>query len=236
MKLPFPLRGDSQAITKTRRRLEKAARTDWPVLLLGESGTGKQAAAQWVRDLSPRNRRKMVEANTACWNGNTMILSVLFGHEHRTFTGAVNRHVGLFERANGGTLFLDEIGDLDPAVQPMLLKTLDQGIVEPLGARTPRTVDTRLIAATNRNLEAEVEAGRFRRDLLARIGTLVVRLPSLTRRVEDLPELWRGVCSRQGLELEMPSDLTERVLGNGFPDNLRGLERLAIKISVWGRE
>jgi transcriptional regulator with GAF, ATPase, and Fis domain len=142
--------------------------------------------------------------------------------------------VGHFERANGGTLFLDEIGDLDPAVQPMLLKALDQGIVEPLGATTPRKVDTRVIAATNRNLEKEVESGAFRRDLLARIGTLVIRIPSLSERAEDIDDLWRGLCRRRNLDVPLMREARRCASENGLPDNLRGLERIAIEQSVWG--
>ena len=234
MGIPFPLWGNSPAITETRYRLERAAKTCWPILLTGESGTGKQAAAEWIHHLSPRKHRKMVEANTACWNGSSMIHSILFGHERGAFTGATSRHVGHFERAHGGTLFLDEIGDLDLAVQPMLLKALDQGIVEPLGATTPRRVDTRVIAATNRNLEKEVESGTFRRDLLARIGTLVIRIPSLCERAEDLDDLWRGVCGRRNLDVPLLQEARRKASENGLPDNLRGLERIAIEQSVWG--
>jgi DNA-binding NtrC family response regulator len=234
MELPFPLRGESAAIRETRRKIETAAKTPWPVLLVGESGVGKQAAAEWLHRLSPRNRHKMVEANTSCWNGNTMILSVLFGHERGAFTGATARHVGLFERAHGGTLFLDEIGDLDLGVQPMLLKALDQGIVEPLGGKAPRKVDTRVIAATNQDLEAAVGEGRFRRDLLARVGTLTIRIPPLRERLEDMPDLWRGLCARRGVRVETPGDLGERIERGEVQDNLRGLERIAIERSVWG--
>lgn len=236
MEIPFPLWGHSDAISRTRFLLERAAKTEWPILLLGESGTGKQAAAEWVHHLSPRNRRKMVEANAACWTGNTMVHSLLFGHERGAFTGATSRHVGTFERANGGTLFLDEIGDLDLGVQPMLLKALDQGVVEPLGAPAPRKIDTRVLAATNQDLEEAVRSGRFRRDLLARIGTLTVRIPSLSDRIDDLPDLWRGLCRRRNLDDPMPAELPARVRKGDFPDNLRGLERAAIEIAVWGEK
>jgi transcriptional regulator with GAF, ATPase, and Fis domain len=234
MDLPFPLWGDSPIMTDTRLRLERAAATGYPVLLLGESGTGKQAAAEWIHHLSARKDRRFVEANTSCWNNNTMVHSALFGHERGAFTGAAMRHVGLFERADGGTLFLDEIGELGLEVQPMLLKTIDQGIIEPVGSTTPRLVNVRLISATNRDLEKEVAEGRFRRDLLARISALEIRMPALAERIEDLEALWRGLCRRRKLQVDLTNGVRERVAGGGVPDNLRGLERMAIQAAVWG--
>ncbi len=234
MLIPFPLRGESPAIVQTRRLLLQAAKTHYPVLLIGESGTGKQAAAEWIHHLSPRSRAPFIEVNASCWNANTMVHSLLFGHEKGAFTGADRTHKGCFELAHGGTLFLDEIGELDPLVQPMLLKILDRGRLERLGAQALKNIDVRLICATNKDLENEVHWGRFRQDLLARIRCLEIRLPALGERWEDLEVLWEGVCELRGLPVSLPRDLLGRIRGGEVPGNLRGLERVAIQCAVWG--
>ena len=234
MHIPYPLRGESPSILRIRDLLLNAARTDFPVLLTGESGTGKQAAAEWIHTLSPRKRRAFVEANVSCWNGNSMLHSMLFGHERGAFTGALRRHQGYFEQAQGGSLFLDEIGELDPSVQPLLLKVLARGRLERVGAQSLQQVDVRLISATNRDLVREVREGRFRHDLLARLRCLEICLPPLRDRIEDLPLLWDGICELRGLSLPVPADLGDTIRESGFHDNLRGLERLAIQRAVWG--
>jgi DNA-binding NtrC family response regulator len=234
MLVPFPLRGESPAITRTRHLLIQAAKTCFPVLLTGESGTGKQAAAEWVHHLSPRNRAPFIEVNASCWNGSSMVHSLLFGHEKGAFTGADRTHKGCFELAHGGTLFLDEIGELDPIVQPMLLKILDRGRLERVGAQSLRQIDVRLICATNRDLENEAHWGRFRQDLLARIRCLEIRLPSLGERLEDLEVLWEGIRELRGLSVSMPCDLPGRIRCEELSGNLRGLEKLAIQRMVWG--
>jgi DNA-binding NtrC family response regulator len=215
--------------------LAQAAETDYPVLLLGESGTGKQAAAEWIHQQSIRKRKPFLDVNVSCWNNNSMIHSLLFGHERGSFTGAMKRHPGYFEQAHEGTLFLDEIGDLDPMIQPILLKVLDQGKILPLGAQSPKWVDTRLISATNQDLEQAVQQGRFRRDLLARLSCLTIRLPSLREREEDLELLWQERCRHHKLELPLTAQLKQHLLEEGLEDNLRGLDRILIRQSVWGR-
>lgn len=232
--IPIPLRGSSAAITRARELLARAAATDYPILLLGESGVGKQAAAEWIHSLSGRAHRPFVEVNSSCWNGNTMVHSVLFGHERGAFTGANIRREGCFERADGGTLFLDEIGELSMEVQPMLLKAIDQGLIEPVGSARPKRVDVRLVCATNRNLDEEVRAGRFRLDLHARVAALEIRIPSLSERLTDLEILWRGLCARRGLTVPFTPGTRARIAAEELRDNLRGLERLAIRMAVWG--
>ncbi|MCG3196986.1 MAG: Transcriptional regulatory protein ZraR [bacterium] len=232
--IPYPLRGESAAIRRAREHLARAAGTDYPILLTGESGVGKQAAAEWTHGLSARAKHPFVEVNSSCWNGNTMVHSVLFGHERGAFTGANIRREGCFERADGGTLFLDEIGELSMEVQPMLLKAIDQGLIEPVGAARPKRVEVRLVCATNRNLDEEVRAGRFRLDLHARIGALEIRIPSLSERLEDLEILWKSLCARRGIEVPITPEIRERTSSGELRDNLRGLERLAIRMAVWG--
>ncbi len=234
MLVPFPLCGDSQSIIQTRELLIQAAKTCFPVLLTGESGTGKQAAAEWIHHLSPRNRAPFIEVNASCWNGSSMVYSLLFGHEKGAFTGADRTHKGCFELAQGGTLFLDEIGELDSMVQPMLLKILDRGRLERLGAQVLKQIDVRLICATNRDLDHEAWLGRFRQDLLARIRCLEIRLPSLSDRLEDLEVLWEGIRNLRGLSVAMPPGLPERIRAGKLSGNLRGLEKIAIQNAVWG--
>lgn len=234
MSHPLPLLGESPVIRRLRERIRIAAATNHPVLITGPSGTGKQAAAEWIHRYSSRAGERFVEANTACWNGLATLQSTLFGHEKGAFTGASNRRRGLFEQADRGTLFLDEIGELGLEAQPMLLKVLDRGFIEPLGAEKGRRVDVRLVAATNRDLEAEVRAGRFRRDLLARLSPLHLRMPGLTDRIEDLETLWKGICEKHRIEIPIPASLRAEVAADRFPDNLRGLERRAIELGVWG--
>lgn len=234
MLVPFPLRGDSPAIVRTRQLLQQAAKTHYPILLTGESGTGKQAAAEWIHHLSPRYRAAFIEVNASCWNGSSMVHSLLFGHEKGAFTGADRTHKGCFELAHGGTLFLDEIGELDAMVQPMLLKILDRGRLERLGAQALKQINVRLICATNRDLEQESRLGRFRADLLARIRCLEIRLPSLNERIEDLEVLWAGVLEWREVSVKPPRDLAAKVRSGELPGNLRGLERFVIQCAVWG--
>lgn len=163
-----------------------------------------------------------------------MVHSLLFGHEKGAFTGADRLHKGCFELAHGGTLFLDEIGELDPLVQPMLLKILDRGRLERLGAQALRQIDVRLICATNRDLEQEARLGQFRPDLLSRIRCLEICLPSLSERLEDLEILWEGVCELHGLSVPVPGNLKDEICCGKRTGNLRGLEKAVIQRAVWG--
>ncbi|MCA9439254.1 MAG: sigma-54 factor interaction domain-containing protein [Candidatus Omnitrophica bacterium] len=234
MSHPLPLLGESPAIQRVRERIRTAAKTSHAILITGPSGSGKQAAAEWIHQHSARSSQRFVEANTACWNNLATLQSTLFGHEKGSFTGAGNRRKGLFEQADRGTLFLDEIGELGLEAQPMLLKALDRGMIEPLGADRSRRVDVRLVVATNRDLEAEVRENRFRQDLMARISPLQIRMPPLSERIEDLEALWNAICRKHGIEVPIPETLGEEATCGDYPDNLRGLERRAIEISVWG--
>ena len=179
------LLGDAPAFRAVLETLRQAAPTSATVLLSGESGTGKELAARLVHDLSPRAAGPFVPIHCAAIPEG-LLESELFGHEKGAFTGAVSRKEGRFERAQGGTLFLDEVGDMSPAVQVKLLRFLQDGVLERVGGTEPVAVDVRIVAATNKDLSAEVRAGRFREDLFYRLDVVPVRLPPLRERREDI--------------------------------------------------
>ena len=173
----------------------KAARARVPVLLEGESGVGKEVVAEAIHAASPRARKPMVAVNCGAIPAN-LIESEVFGHEKGAFTGAFERKIGRFQEADGGTLFLDEVGDMPLDAQVKLLRVLQEGEIHPLGARHARTVDVRVIAATNRRLAEEVEAGRFREDLYYRLNVVQVAIPPLRDRLSDVPALARHLLAR----------------------------------------
>jgi two-component system response regulator HydG len=180
--------GDAPSFRAAVDALRQAAPTSATVLLTGESGTGKELAARMLHDLSPRAAGPFVPIHCAAIP-ETMLESELFGYEKGAFTGAGARREGRFERAHGGTLFLDEVGEMSPAVQVKLLRVLQDGVVERLGGTQPIQVDVRLVAATNKDLAAEVKAGRFREDLFYRLDVVAVHLPPLRARRSDVPLL-----------------------------------------------
>jgi len=180
--------GRSPAIRAAFALLERAAGTDATVLLEGESGTGKEIAAESIHRESARRDAPFVVVDCGAIPPN-LLESELFGHERGAFTGALAEREGALEAAHGGTVFLDELGELGLELQPKLLRALDRREIKPVGATRHRKIDVRVIAATNRNLRAEVNAGRFRADLYYRVAVLQVRLPPLRERAEDLPLL-----------------------------------------------
>ncbi len=180
--------GDSQALQEVRRLIERVAPTEKAVLIQGESGTGKELVARAIQEQSTRADKPFVTINCAALS-ETLVESELFGHEKGAFTGAINRKDGLFEVADGGTLFVDEIGELPPALQPKLLRVLEDGSLRRVGSHQERRVNVRVIAATNRDLQKEVDAGRFREDLYYRINVMSLVLPPLRERPDDIPPL-----------------------------------------------
>jgi two-component system response regulator HydG len=191
--------GSAPAFRQALDTLRLAAPTSATVLLQGESGTGKELAARLLHDLSPRSGGPFVPIHCSAIP-ETILESELFGYERGAFTGAAARKEGRFERAHGGTLFLDEVGDMSPGVQVKLLRVLQDGVVERLGGTQPVKVDVRLVTATNRDLAAEVKAGRFREDLFYRLDVVAVRLPSLRERREDIPLLASAFLRRLAAE------------------------------------
>jgi DNA-binding NtrC family response regulator len=185
---PNPFLGSSPKIRQIREMAEAVVDAEAPVLILGETGTGKGVLARWLHARSPRRGEPFVDLNCAGLS-HELLESELFGHRRGAFTGAVGNKPGLLDVANRGTLFLDEIGDLELAVQPKLLKVLEEGSFRRVGDVSTRSADVRLIAATHKNLPAMVQAQTFREDLLFRINTLVFELPPLRERPEDLGDL-----------------------------------------------
>ncbi len=185
---PDELIGSSPAMRRLRETVEKAAPTPATVLITGESGTGKELVARAIHRLSARKDRAFVQVNCAAIP-DELIESELFGHEKGSFTGAVRKQTGKFVAADGGTIFLDEIGDMSARTQAKVLRVLQNGEVEPVGAEKTVRVDVRVVAATHRELEEEIEAGRFRQDLYYRLNVVPVRTPPLREHLEDLPVL-----------------------------------------------
>ncbi len=182
------VRSEGSCMNRVCEKIHKIAPYDVSVLLAGESGTGKELAARALHYNSPRGDQPFVVENCGALP-DELLESELFGYKQGAFTGAVEDRIGLFERANGGTVFLDEIGEVSPAFQVKLLRVLQEGEIRPLGSGRTRLVDVRIIAATNRDLEVEVRAGRFREDLYYRLATVTVTLPPLRERRLDIPLL-----------------------------------------------
>jgi two-component system, NtrC family, nitrogen regulation response regulator NtrX len=181
---PETLIGAAPAMRKLRETIERAAPTNATVLITGESGTGKELVARAIHRASSRRERPLVQVNCAAIP-EELIESELFGHEKGSFTGAVRKQMGKFVAADGGTIFLDEIGDMSARTQAKVLRVLQNGEVEPVGAERTVQVDVRVVAATNRNLEDEIAAGRFREDLFYRLNVIPIRTPALRERLED---------------------------------------------------
>ena len=192
--------GTSIAWQSVMHRVELVASTSATVLLLGETGTGKELLARSIHERSARRTRNMVVVDSGALP-SSLIESELFGRERGAFTGAHTAQAGRFEIANGGTIFLDEIGELPLELQPKLLRVLQEGQVERLGCMRTTRVDIRIIAATNRNLPEEVRRGRFRADLFYRLNVFPITVPPLRDRRDDLPALVHHLADRLGHEL-----------------------------------
>ena len=220
--------GSSPALRRALARVEKVARTDSTVLLLGETGTGKELLAAEIHRRSPRASRTFVKVNCAALP-EALIASELFGHEKGAFTGALQRRVGRFELASGGSIFLDEVGELPAEVQVALLRVLQEGEFERVGGSETLKTDVRIIAATNRDLTRDIEAGRFRSDLFYRLNVFPIEVPPLRERREDIPILVEYFASRHGARLakrfrRVDRRTMERLLDYPWPGNIRELE------------
>src|ERR1700729_3864170 len=218
------------------RIAEKAAASAIPVLISGESGVGKELIARAIHGSSERRSKPFVAVNCGAMPEN-LVESILFGHEKGAFTGATERHTGKFVEASGGTLFLDEVGELPLPAQVKLLRAIQEGEVEPVGARRPARVDVRLISATNRDLIADVKAGRFREDLFYRLHVFPITVPPLRERSTDIPALARHFLARfaaeEGKRVATVAPDALRVLAAfPWPGNIRQLENTLFRAVV----
>ncbi len=222
--------GNSDAINYVFFKVEQIAGTDTNVLILGETGTGKELVARAVHGTSLRKHRALVKMNCAALPSN-LIESELFGHEKGAFTGAQSRRLGRFEVADGATLFLDEIGELPLELQPKLLRVIEDGEFERLGSSETRKVDVRIIAATNRDLQAEVQKGAFREDLWYRLNIFPITMPPLRDRLDDIPLLLNfyidRISRRLGKVIEViPARVMDALEHYHWPGNVRELENV----------
>ena len=229
--------GDSRALGAVRSQVAQVAPTEARVLITGESGTGKELVAAAIHEGSRRSRKPFITVNCAAIPRD-LVESEMFGHERGAFTGATERRIGRFELATGGTLFLDEIGDLSLEAQAKLLRTLETGELQRLGAEKTTRVNVRLVAATNRNLEQAVASGTFREDLYFRINVFPINLPPLRERLEDLPLLVDHFARK--LRPRQPPTFTTGALGrmasHRWPGNIRELANLVERLAILGRD
>ncbi len=216
--------GSSPAMHEVVTTLERFARTDVTVTLIGETGVGKDVLAHALHESGDRSTGPLVVFDCGSVAAN-LAESELLGHERGAFTGAMTTHAGAFERADGGTLFLDEIGELPLDLQPRLLRALENRRIRRVGGKADRRVNVRVVAATNRDLRADVAAGRFRADLYFRLAGAVVRVPSLRERIEDLPELVLGLLADIGRpDLRLSDAALAALRSHPWPGNTRELK------------
>jgi len=228
--------GNSNAIKKIKDTIEKVAPTDARVLITGDNGVGKELVARWIHEKSNRNSGPIVEVNCAAIPGE-LIESELFGHEKGSFTSAIKQRIGKFEQANGGTLFLDEIGDMSLGAQAKVLRALQEGKITRVGADKDINVDVRVVAATNKDLLKEVEDKNFRLDLYHRLGVIIIHVPSLNERREDVSELVEFYLERIASEYGQPKknidkDAMELLTNYNWTGNIRELRNVVERLII----
>ncbi len=231
-----PIVGTSQQVEQLRALIAKIAPSDARVMILGENGTGKELVARSIHDLSSRAAAPFVEVNCAAIPSE-LIESELFGHEKGAFTSAIKQRLGKFEQANGGTLFLDEIGDMSLAAQAKVLRALQERKICRVGSDKDINVDVRVVAATNKDIRAEIAAGNFREDLYHRIGVIVVRVVSLRDHPDDIPLLvdhfLHIICEEYNIECkEISSEAIELLKGMSWSGNIRELRNVVERLVV----
>jgi len=226
----------SPEMARVIRLGERSAHSTIPVLIEGESGVGKEIVARAIQGASDRRGKPFITVNCGALPAN-LVESILFGHEKGAFTGATEKHVGKFVEANGGTLFLDEIGELPLDLQVKLLRALQEGEVDPVGAKRPVRVDVRLISATNQNLIEQVKRGQFREDLFYRLNVFPIGIPPLRSRREDIPDLARRFCARfaaeEGRNIRgVCAEALSLLSTYDWPGNVRQLENAVFRAVV----
>ena len=232
----YEIVGNSFAIRQVLERVEKVSPTEARVLITGENGTGKELVARAIHRLSARGDEQFVEVNCAAIPSE-LIESALFGHVKGSFTGAISDRAGKFEQADGGTLFLDEVGDMSLEAQAKALRALEEGVVTRVGGAKAIEVDVRVIAATNKDLEAEIKAGAFREDLFYRLNVVPIHVPPLRERRDDIPMLVQHfadiMSKREGVTLRRFDDgAVKRLLELPWPGNVRELRNTVERLMI----
>jgi two-component system nitrogen regulation response regulator NtrX len=228
--------GESPAILKIKDTIEKVAPTDARVMITGENGVGKELVARWLHEKSNRNKSPLIEVNCAAIP-TELIESELFGHEKGSFTSAVKQRIGKFEQAHGGTLFLDEIGDMSLSAQAKVLRALQEGKITRVGGDKDISVDVRVVAATNKDLLQEVEEKNFRLDLYHRLSVIIIHVPSLNDRREDIPALvhhfLNAICNEYGIPVKgIDKDAIEALKQNNWTGNIRELRNVVERLII----
>lgn len=228
--------GESNPIQKVKETIAKVAPTEARVLITGDNGSGKELVARWIHEQSNRANGPLVEVNCAAIPSE-LIESELFGHEKGAFTSAIKQRVGKFEQANGGTLFLDEIGDMSLSAQAKVLRALQENKITKVGGDREEKVDVRVVAATNKDLLKEVEEGRFRLDLYHRLSVILIHVPSLNQRKDDIPVLTdhflNEICSDYGTPVKkIEKDALEALQARNWTGNIRELRNVVERLII----
>lgn len=228
--------GESEPIVRIKEMIDRVAPTDARVLINGANGTGKELVARWLHEKSERASMPFIEVNCAAIPSE-LIESELFGHEKGAFTSAVKQHKGKFEQADGGTLFLDEIGDMSLAAQAKVLRVLQEKKLSRVGSDKDINVDVRVVAATNKNLKEEIEKGNFREDLYHRLSVIVIKVPTLAERRDDIPILVeyfiKQICDEAGKPVKViESDALEELCNYGWGGNIRELRNVVERLLI----
>ncbi len=234
----YQMVGESQALESIKEMIEKVAPTDARVLITGPNGTGKELVAHWIHQKSERNKGPMIEVNCAAIPSE-LIESELFGHKKGAFTSAVKDRKGKFEQANGGTIFLDEIGDMSLSAQAKVLRALQEGKITPVGGDKEIKVNVRVLAATNKNLTKEIENGDFREDLYHRLSVILIKVPALNDRKEDIPMLTEYFAQKIADEhgtapKKFSSDAMEELKKIDWTGNIRELRNVVERLIILG--
>ncbi len=234
----YEIVGSSRAVREVIERIERVAPTEARILIRGENGTGKELVARAIHALSPRVQGPFVEVNCAAIPSE-LIESELFGHVKGSFTGAFADRAGKFELADRGTLFLDEIGDMSPSAQAKVLRALQEGVISRVGSGKSLAVDVRVIAATNKNLEQEIDAGRFREDLLYRLNVVPIDVPPLRERKSDIPQLVQHFVAQLTRSSGPPpksfeKEAEKRLAAYDWPGNIRELRNAVERLLILG--
>lgn len=228
--------GQSSPIIRIKDTIEKVAPTEARVLITGENGSGKELVARWIHEKSNRANGPLIEVNCAAIPSE-LIESELFGHEKGSFTSAIKQRIGKFEQANGGTLFLDEIGDMSMSAQSKVLRALQENKITRVGGEKEIPVDVRIIAATNKDLFKEIELNNFRMDLYHRLSVIIIHVPTLNERTDDIPEIAQAfleeICNDYGVPLKKFSTAAMKALqANHWTGNIRELHNMVERLII----